>query len=77
MSILANSEGPDEMSHNAAFHQGIHCFLGQTQSSKKEKQFYLEIIAYDSSIHTMDHPQFSVSNQKEESINTKRTYCFL
>ena len=24
-SILANSEDPDEMQHNAAFHQGLHC----------------------------------------------------
>ena len=25
--ILANSEDPDEMPHNAAFHQGPHCLL--------------------------------------------------
>ena len=24
---LANSEDPDEMQHNAAFHQGLHCLL--------------------------------------------------
>ena len=24
---LANSEDPDEMPHNAAFHQGLHCLL--------------------------------------------------
>ena len=23
--ILANSADPDEMPHNAAFHQGLHC----------------------------------------------------
>ena len=23
---FANSEDPDEMQHNAAFHQGLHCF---------------------------------------------------
>ena len=28
MGTLANSEDPDEMQHNAAFHQGLHC-LGQ------------------------------------------------
>ena len=27
MGILANSEDPDEMQHNAAFHQGLHCLL--------------------------------------------------
>ena len=25
MSVFANSEDPDEMQHNAAFHQGLHC----------------------------------------------------
>ena len=24
---MANSEDPDEMSHPAAFHQGLHCLL--------------------------------------------------
>ena len=27
MNTLANSEDPDEMQHNAAFHQGLHCLL--------------------------------------------------
>ena len=26
--VLANSEDPDEMTHCAAFHQGLHCLLG-------------------------------------------------
>ena len=26
---IANSEDPDEMPHNAAFHQGLHCLLRQ------------------------------------------------
>ena len=26
-SILANGEDPDEMPHNAVFHQGLHCLL--------------------------------------------------
>ena len=34
---LASSEDPDEMLHNAAFHQGLHCFLRQNQSSEKGK----------------------------------------
>ena len=38
MDTLANSEDPDEMSHNAAFHQGLHCLLRQNQSSEKEKK---------------------------------------
>ena len=29
MGTMANSEDPDEMPHNAAFHQGLHCLLKQ------------------------------------------------
>ena len=35
---LANSEDPDEMPHNAAFHQGLHCLLRQKIFLEKEKQ---------------------------------------
>ena len=38
-STLANREDPDEMLHNAAFHQGLHCLLRLKQSSMKEIQF--------------------------------------
>ena len=30
---LANSEDPDEMQHNAAFHLGLHCLLRLKQPS--------------------------------------------
>ena len=33
MGTLANSEDPDEMQHNAAFHQGLHCLLRLKQPS--------------------------------------------
>ena len=33
---LANSEDPDEMQHNAAFHQGLHCLLRLKQPSVTE-----------------------------------------
>ena len=36
MSTFANSEDPDEMPHNAAFHQGLPCLLRQNQPSEKE-----------------------------------------
>ena len=32
---LANSEDPDEMLHNAAFHLDLHCLLRQNLSSEK------------------------------------------
>ena len=41
MGTLLNSEDPDEMPHNVAFHQGLHCLLRQNQSSEKEiKDFF-------------------------------------
>ena len=69
MNTLANSDDPDEMLHIVAFHQGLHCLLSQNESLVKEKQFYIAIKTCDPSIHTMDHPKFIVSNQKEESIS--------
>ena len=32
MSALANSDDPDQMPHNAAFHLGLHCLLRQKRS---------------------------------------------
>ena len=37
-STLANNEDPDEMPHNAAFHQGLHCLLNHIQTLEKEMQ---------------------------------------
>ena len=33
MGMLANSDDPDEMQHNAAFHQGLHSLLRLKQPS--------------------------------------------
>ena len=44
MRTLANSGDPDEMLHNAAIHQGLHCLLRYKRSSKNEIQYCLEII---------------------------------
>ena len=33
MGTLANSENPDEMQHDAAFHQGLPCLLRLKQPS--------------------------------------------
>ena len=53
MGIFANSEVQDEK--HAAFHQGLHCLLGQNRSSEKRIQYCLETITCDPSIYTMDH----------------------
>ena len=58
MGTLANSEDPDEMPHNAAFHQGLRCLLRQNGSPEKEIEYCLKIITCDPSLYTMDHPDF-------------------
>ena len=60
-STLAKGEDQDEMPHIAAFHQGLHCLLRQNQSSEKKNIIFWEIITYDPTIYTIDHPDFSVS----------------
>ena len=69
MHTLANSEDPDEMPHDAAFHQSLHSLIRQKQSSEKEIHFYLKVLTCELLIHTMDHPKFVVSNKQEESIS--------
>ena len=67
MHIFANSEDPDEMPHDVAIHQGLHCLPRQKRSSEKEIQFDLEILTCHLSICTMDYSKFIVLNQKEKS----------
>ena len=47
MGTLANSEDPDEMQHDAAFHQGLHCLLGLKQPSGTEVHHNLETLFCD------------------------------
>ena len=68
MCTVANFEDPDEMPHKAAFHQGLHCLLRQNRVSVKEMQFYMEIIKFDFSIYSLDHPKFTVSNRGETPL---------
>ena len=35
MDNLAKSEDPDEMPHEAEFHESLHCLLRQKQSSER------------------------------------------
>ena len=35
----ADREDPDQMAHNLAFHQGLHCLLRQKRSSEKNCNF--------------------------------------
>ena len=61
MGTLANSVDPDELQHNASFHQGLHCLLPQNLSSEEEIQFFVEIMACDPSIYAMNHPDNIIS----------------
>ena len=44
MSMFANSEDPDEMPHNAAFHQGLHCLFVKVKTIFRQKIKYLKNI---------------------------------
>ena len=72
VNTLAISEDLDEMLHNVAFHQGMHCLLRQNRSLKKEIQYFFGIIACDPSIYTMDHPDFIAYSFMERSTSLKR-----
>ena len=43
MGILANSVDPDEMQHNAAFHQHLHC-KGKKHLQTKSYNLFFKII---------------------------------
>ena len=40
MCTFTNSEDPDEMPHNAAFHQGLHCLLMKKKTPKTFSENY-------------------------------------
>ena len=75
MGTLTNSLDPDEMPHNAAFHQGLHCLLRQNRSSEKEIQYFWEITTIDPSIYAMDHLDFIVCSFMENFFGLKRVKC--
>ena len=69
---MTNSEDPDEMLQNAAFHLALHCLLRQNQSAEKEIQYFKEIITIDPSIYTMVHPDLTVSSFMEKFIGFQK-----
>ena len=71
MGILANSEDPDEMKHNVAFHRGLHCLLEKMDLQRKKYNIFFEIITRDPSIYTMDHHDFIVCSFMENSLGLK------
>ena len=84
MGILENSEDPDEMPHNAAFHQGLHCLLRQNRSSEKEMQYYyaltLENMEYFNGLFTYTtllRGLYTIMNFDLESIRVYSTFANL
>ena len=63
MSTLTYSENPDEMQHNAAFYQGLHCLLRLKQPSGTEIHHTcnLENSTCDPFKYTMGSPILIVS----------------
>ena len=53
---LANSEYPDEMPQNAAFHLVLHFLLRQKQCSRTELQLNLVVLFCDSMIYIYNGP---------------------
>ena len=53
---MANSEDPDEMQHNAAFHPGLHYLLRLKQPSETETHNNLENSTCDPLEYTMGSP---------------------
>ena len=58
--LWQKAKTPDEMPHNAAFHQGLQCL--QTQNQPSEKYQFWGIINCDPSIYTMNKPEWIVCN---------------
>ena len=69
---LANSEDPDEMQHNAAFHQGLHCLLRLKQPSGAEIHRNLENSTCDPLKYTVGSSIFNVSRCMGKSIRIQR-----
>ena len=68
---MENSEDPDEMQHNAAFHQGLHCLLRLKQPSLTENH-NLENSIFDPLKYTMGSPILIVPICVGKSIKIQR-----
>ena len=72
MGNLANSAGPDEMQHNAAFHQGLHCLLRLKQSYEAGIHYNLENSTLDPLKYAMSSPILIVSICMGKSIRIQK-----
>ena len=72
MGTSANSEDPDEMQRNAAFHLALHCLLRLKQPSRTEKHNDLENSTYDPFKFKLGNPILIVSKCMGKSIRIQR-----
>ena len=68
MGTSTNSKDPDEMQHNAEFHQGLHCLLRLKQPSGIEIHHNLENSSCDPLKYTIGIPILIVSICMGKSI---------
>ena len=71
MGTLTNSEDPDEMQHNAAFHQGLHCLLRLKQPSGAEIHLDLESSTCDPLNQNGQHHTYCINMNGKIHQNTK------
>ena len=72
MGNLANIEDPDEMQHNAAFHQGLRCLLRLKQPSVTEVQHNLEIsTCYSLNVHNGQSHTYCINMYGKTYQSTK------
>ena len=74
MGTLVNSEDTDEMHHNAAFHQGLHCLLRLKPPSGTEILNYLENSTCDLLMYTMGSPIASICTWENPSEYKRLNY---
>ena len=72
MGTFANSKDPDEMQHNAAFHQGRHCLLRLKQPSGTEIPHTFELSTCDPLKYLVSYPILIVSICMRKSIGIQR-----
>ena len=70
---LANSEDTDEIQHNAASHQGLHCLPRLKQPSVTEIHYNSETSTCDPLNYKMDKPKLIVSICIGKYIRIQRT----
>ena len=71
MGTLTNSEDPDEMTHNAAFRQYLHCY------GKKifgQKSFFFPFFKYN--LTPLDYVQWTIPNQKGKFMSINFSFLF-